>query len=667
MPSSSAHVALVASMVVLLQHGNVMAKLVIPGMKSADADAMPKDLYHGPELSDLPEELEFLVQDTTEDPGTLTGAVPSNKISKKSNGMHGKVTEGLRKSLVSELIGTFREGASQDRLVKWKASMATMFAALPKNEHGNLGHAAAKYVLHRTFVQKHSWSMSGLEPTDAHWNASSPLGTLNKWVPEYLLGSIEKLLGTQGINLHEMSVLAALFEDLAHKEATQRLREIFEVLGLSSDESISEAMAKHVIKIYMTIYASVSGDYAKSVKDVVESGLSIDGDTEAWLEEVQSNMSNLAQQDASQVDTSEKSEFSFATITSVVEEIGERFGSFNDRECRALKSTLLGMENRWNLGRVALSDFYKKGMNQSYWNFNEKVEYLRVLGALDETDPAKTQLIIPNYISSKSNCLVPSNLYAVCCQNECENLLGHLEDKIKAPVAAPKEIAQLAARLSSDTVTAPRELSSALLAQLQDVAQAHAGKVPLHSQMFAKWMHYAFPRECPYPHDTNENPQTPDEWMKESGSMRASTEEMLEHIQKGAERPRVTLGWNREEPVELPRNAAEHQINGEPSEPNISLMFKRSSDRPNTGPRWLQGSRLVIMAAVFVLVLVLSALAWTSHQTGYLKKNDSDLPGMDAPHDHSWSPQNYALHTVTASLKRRRNNDASLDSCQIGV
>merc|ERR1719210_43724 len=54
--------------------------------------------------------------------------------------------------------------------------------------------------------------------------------------------------------------------------------------------------------------------------------------------------------------------------------------------------------------------------------------------------------------------------------------------------------------MHSDTVHAPRNLSSALLARLDEIAEHHAGQVALHGRLFAQWMHHAYPRECPFPH-----------------------------------------------------------------------------------------------------------------------------------------------------------------------
>jgi len=195
--------------------------------------------------------------------------------------------------------------------------------------------------------------------------------------------------------------------------------------------------------------------------------------------------------------------------------IGERYHTLNDLECRSLKGTMGELEGR--AGRVRLPAFYRKGL-YSHWQFDERPEYLRFVGALDESEPGSPSVILPNYLSARTNCLEASGLYALCCRNECEDLLGHLEKQVGAPSAPELEVARLVAALPSDTVEAPRFLSSALLGRLSEIAAGNGGVVPLHGRLFAQWMHHAFPRECPYPHEAGTtSPQTPDEWLQRMG------------------------------------------------------------------------------------------------------------------------------------------------------
>lgn len=79
-----------------------------------------------------------------------------------------------------------------------------------------------------------------------------------------------------------------------------------------------------------------------------------------------------------------------------------------------------------------------------------------MLGALDESDPLQPSVVIPNYVNSLSNCIASSSFYSVCCRDECEGLLAHLEQRIAAPEATPGYIAEIVAHLPSDTVEAPR-------------------------------------------------------------------------------------------------------------------------------------------------------------------------------------------------------------------
>merc|ERR1712054_394026 len=45
-----------------------------------------------------------------------------------------------------------------------------------------------------------------------------------------------------------------------------------------------------------------------------------------------------------------------------------------------------------------------------------------------------------------------------------------------------------------------KDVSAPLRSKLEDVAALHHGKVPIHGRLFAQWLHYVFPRECPFPH-----------------------------------------------------------------------------------------------------------------------------------------------------------------------
>merc|ERR1719199_2298088 len=147
----------------------------------------------------------------------------------------------------------------------------------------------------------------------------------------------------------------------------------------------------------------------------------------------------------------------FERALHLTETIGDRFATFNTGECGRLKSDLMAAESA-KPGRVRLVDFYKIGLKGA-WEFNEKIDFLRDIGTLDESDPSTPLVILPNYVQARTNCLAVSGFYAVCCPNECEGLMQHLESEIASSTARPSRIAKIVSKLPSATITAPRNLS----------------------------------------------------------------------------------------------------------------------------------------------------------------------------------------------------------------
>merc|ERR1719386_287693 len=57
--------------------------------------------------------------------------------------------EEVSLDLLAKLKETFRPGADHSRVTLWEETLKPLYLSLAKNNHGNLGHAAARYVLHR--------------------------------------------------------------------------------------------------------------------------------------------------------------------------------------------------------------------------------------------------------------------------------------------------------------------------------------------------------------------------------------------------------------------------------------------------------------------------------------------------------------------------------------
>jgi len=456
--------------------------------------------------------------------------------------------EAVKQTLLDEIESNYASVGKNGALKRLQATLKPLFDSLPKNEHGNLGHSPVRYALHRIFVQRHGWYIKGLEPDGDAWNTTSPAGVLKDHVSSYVEELFEERLGGRGFNLHDTAVLAATLEHLIHDDNMARLSKAYEFKKMDSSSELTRAQADSVLDEYMKLHV-LSDDIAGEVsEDEMSSIFPGWGDTQQFVREIRSEIER----------TSTSGTFSLSDMTNVVEEVGERFGHFQDAECRAMKTRLVSLGDQ-GIGRVPLANFYKSVLDDNTFEFQESEDYLRELGALDDTDPNHPSVIIPNYIQAPSNCIASESLYSVCCLNECEQLMSHLERDIDAPEAEPNRIAAIVSDLSSSTVEAPRNLSPALLEKLDEAAAHHGGTVQLHGRLFGQWMHHAFPRECPFPHVAGAtNPQTPDEWMEGKGQESlASNDEMRKYAVK--QRPMTAnsevqdiLHWTTEEELLVP-------------------------------------------------------------------------------------------------------------------
>jgi len=224
-------------------------------------------------------------------------------------------------------------------------------------------------------------------------------------------------------------------------------------------------------------------------------------------------------------------QYSFEDAHEVVGSITQSFSSFWESECITMKESLASMDPK-HTGRVPLSKFYGSGLDTE-WRFSESEQYLKELGALDETSRWGKQVIIPNYVQGANNCIVSGEHYLVCCANECEGLLGEVEAKIAAPLAYPEDILKIVGNMTSHSISLddedPPKLDGTLTKQLEEIAATHSGKVPIHGRLFAQWLHYAFPRECPFPHKTGATVAASP--MEYGTQFVASKDDMKKHVE----------------------------------------------------------------------------------------------------------------------------------------
>lgn len=251
------------------------------------------------------------------------------------------------------------------------------------------------------------------------------------------------------------------------------------------------------------------------------------------------------------------------------------------------------MEDR-GTGRVRLADFYRGAVHEGNWQFSESVVYLRELGALDESDPKNIRVIIPNYVNSPTNCVASSNYYSVCCIDECEDILGHIEEKLGAAEATPSEILALVSALPSSSVSGNRVLPRPLVRRLDDVAAHHGGRIPLHGRLFAQWLHHAYPRECSFPHISGTtSPQKAEVWMEKTGMDVAASEQVMRgHVESSNRSPSPMDPTTEEEEYSMWTMHEE-----------LKVSSRGAIIRKNTGFGTLRGACVVTAVVAFAIVL----------------------------------------------------------------
>merc|ERR1719422_140961 len=486
-----------------------------------------------------------------------------------------------------------------------------MYDSLPKNPHDRLDPLPVRYALHRYFLQKHGWYVNGLGVANDENDTSAATTIMTHRAPSFIQSIFAKRLNGQGLNLRDLAVFAATLADLIHNEVSGHAERVYAALELPTVGPVTEKEHEMASKAYLLAYLSGGRETVGKKEELPAVELSWDADYPAWNDTLMwvSDLKLTTEfSNRDHLNPFKQHMQTFDRHVSFLQEVGHRLGAFQNLECQRLKNELVEIEDD-GTGRVPLSRFYR-GVMSGDWQFSERVDYLRHIGALDETDSKRMSVVIPNYIQSQSNCIAGSSFYSVCCFDECEGLLGHVEREVRAPSASPTQIIAIVSNMQSDTVHAPRNLSSALLSRLGDIARLHGGSVPVHGRLFAQWMHHAYPRECRFPHVIGVTRRSsPSEWMEamDIDSAEASEEEIaaLVRLEQEALTPEVLTPEDKAEA--LPWTMAEELLAGH-------MAMKEVSPANTQLPAWR------VAAALLVLVSLVAPM--TFHQVAP-KQHDS--------------------------------------------
>ncbi|CAK0852007.1 unnamed protein product [Prorocentrum cordatum] len=348
----------------------------------------------------------------------------------------------------------------QSRLARVEEALLPIWRASPKDDAGRVENRTLRYMAHRYFKKRSSMWIRGLEqagPASSEWRAAD---VLSRQVP----GHVESVLASRhaaehGFDLHDAALMVAALERMVFLATrtpifdaeSHLLEDVYQRHRRTTDEGISRSALKEFLLRWI-LAENVGGSAGRPLnRDAAARSFP------QWFE----------------VAAMASGEIHFGDAHEVVGGIVDRFGSFWQAECTSMRDQLVAMDVH-RTGRVPLAKFYGTGQDAN-WRFAESEAYLRDLGALDESSPWRgKQVIIANYIQAASNCIVSTPHYLVCCASDCEPLLAEVEAGIGRPVGTPEEILRLVGNMTS--------------------------QVPIHGRLFAQWLHYAFPRECPFPH-----------------------------------------------------------------------------------------------------------------------------------------------------------------------
>jgi hypothetical protein len=473
--------------------------------------------------------------------------------------LRAKLVKEELQGVLSAVLG-HGHGVDEKHLTVIRERLKPMFGALPKNLKGRVSAPVMRYSIQRYFSQQHGWVVKGFEPhaTAANINATDNSHILQSKLPDYIRTVLEEKFAHSGWSLEDLVVMVAAVERLTFDEVIRGVELAFNLNdhkitdGLDFD-AFMDVLASYLITEMLEGTSNELNQHLEDKKNIRE--LYPHWDT------TQIFMKDLVQSEEfrkihSRNPFIEHGVYFFDDATTIGQRVSEDFGSWSNHECHEIKDGLVSMDPH-GTGRVKLAEFYGKSEDGA-WQFREASEYLRQLGALDESNTLQgPQVIIPNYVSGMSNCITSAPYYSICCLNECDRVFQRLEAAIPRSAASVDEIIHAVESMLDTASIEAEKVSDTLRSRLEEVAAVNNGNVPLHGRLLAQWLHYAFPRDCPFPHLAGTvNPQTPMKFEEVLGeeSTNASDEEVAQFLQSDAARlsPSPDAGaamWNLKEHI----------------------------------------------------------------------------------------------------------------------
>jgi hypothetical protein len=458
-----------------------------------------------------------------------------------------KDVESSLSSALEEVLGGGAAAAS--RLGRIEASMWQTYQALPKNSVGRLGPRAVRHIIHSYFAKEHGWLINGLEHNGMQQNISEvhEVDILQDKAPAFVEALLEARRAGHGLSLDDVVAMAAALERLIVNESLALLQIAYVLNEQTVVDKIDARALHHVLSSYLLVFElGTQGNVTdvqrhRAIKNAVTNA---GGKWPVLAAFGADAVLNYDFESRHRANPFVERTYGFGEASQIVEGLAQDYGMWQNMECRQMKEELMDLDPDGS-GHVPLKIFYSQPQTADY-QFTESVEYLRTVGALDESTGS---VRIANYMVGPSNCIARSTYYSVCCLSDCEGMMNELEGKIQASAAAPEHLLAVVSNLSTSSAEM-RLPEAAAASRLQEIASHSGGQVPLHGRLFAEFLHRAFPTECPYPHVLEESAaSTPGRWT--GGRATASREERHMHLEADdfdeAKEPAAPTTWSDEE------------------------------------------------------------------------------------------------------------------------
>lgn len=484
----------------------------------------------------------------------VLGALAFSVSGREFLGANRKIDSATVKSeldgVLAEVLG-LGHGVADARLKKIHVSLGPLFRSLPKNNLGRVSAPVMRYAVRRYFSQNHGWIVKGFEPHAEATNASDGSGKdiLISKLPSLVRTTMEDRFGHEGFSLDAVAAMVAAVERLAFDEVVRGVELSFYLNSIDRTAAISSEDLTNILSSYLiTEMLGGTDDKMKHVKmkQNILARYPHWGTTLLFLKDIV--VSDIFERRNS-ANPFGDSTYSFEVAVRLAERISEEFGAWSNHECHEMKDMLTEMDQH-GTGRVKLSDFYSYSKDGA-WQFLEPSEQLRFAGALDESSQfLGPQVMITNYLTSLSNCITSAPYYSICCLNECDTVFQQLEARLSGSTASPSEILEAVENMYQSA-----NIHEVHRGRLEDIASANGGRISVHGRLFAQWLHFVFPHECPYPHAAGVvKPMSQREWLELVGAdaENASEEEVAQHLESEFARrpPSSDAGaamWNLEE------------------------------------------------------------------------------------------------------------------------